>query len=205
MTMSEANRLESLWSGEFGDDYVDRNLDAYEHRGGFWEPLVRALQPASALEVGCNVGGNLQWIAPIVGPRRVYGIDVNRKAVEFLRERLPGVQAFEGSARSLPFPDASIDLVFTMGVLIHQPDESLPVVMGEMVRVANRYVLCGEYYDESTVEVSYRGHEGALFRRDYGGMFASRFSDRLRLVRREFLSRETGWDDVTVWLFEKRP
>ena len=34
---AEAQRLESLWSGDFGDQYVDRNLGAYDLRAPFWE------------------------------------------------------------------------------------------------------------------------------------------------------------------------
>ena len=90
-------------------------------------------------------------------------------------------------ARELPVADRSVDLVFTMGVLIHQPEETLVKVMSEMVRVSRRYVLCGEYYDATTVEVPYRGHEGALFRRDYGGLFEELFPYELQLVRQGFL------------------
>lgn len=201
-TMTEAGRLEQLWSGEFGDDYVDRNLSAYEVRAAFWDALLTEFPCESALEVGSNVGGNLQWVARRVAAERVVGVDVNRKALSLLRERVPGVQALYGSARELPVPDRSIDLVFTMGVLIHQPEESLPAVMDEMVRVSSRYVLCGEYFDEVTTEVQYRGHEGALFRRDYGGLFAERFPE-LSLVRTGFLSRDDGWDDITWWLFTR--
>lgn len=203
MTTSEAQRLEQLWAGEFGDAYVDRNLGAYERRGEFWRPMIRELAPGSVLEVGCNVGGNLQWIAAEIGEQRCYGVDVNEKALEVLQERLPGVHTMRTAARDMPFPDRSIDLVFTQGVLIHQPEESLGAVMDEMVRIARRFVLCGEYYDDDTTEVPYRGHEGALFRRDYGRLFAERLPESLRLVRQGFLGREDGWDDVTWWLFER--
>ena len=93
--------------------------------------------------------------------------------------------------------------VFTMGVLIHQPDDTLPLVMAEMVRCARRWVLCGEYHDTESVAVPYRGHEGALFRRDYGGLFQQLFPE-LQLQDEGFLGKEQGWDDVTWWLFEKR-
>ena len=63
-------------------------------------------------------------------------------------------------ARDLPVGDRSIDFVFTMGVLIHQPEETLDKVMSEMVRASSRYVFCGEYFDTETVEVPYRGHDG---------------------------------------------
>ncbi|HUI47399.1 MAG TPA: pseudaminic acid biosynthesis-associated methylase [Acidimicrobiia bacterium] len=200
---SEAERLEQLWSGEFGDEYVDRNLAAYERRGSFWLPLIDELQPESVLEIGANVGGNLQWIAQRVPASRIAAVDVNAKALRLLDERVPGVRAMYAPAREIPIADRSVDLVFTMGVLIHQPEESLAKVMSEMVRTSRRWVLCGEYYDDGTVEVPYRGHEGALFRRDYGGLFEELFPFELALVRQGFLSEEDGWDRTTWWLFER--
>jgi pseudaminic acid biosynthesis-associated methylase len=203
MTISEAERLEALWSGDFGNDYVERNIRAYHERGGFWTSLLRAMRPANVLEVGSNVGGNLQWVGQVVPPQHVVGIDVNRMALHELEERLPGVRGVESSARELPFADRSFDLVFTMGVLIHQPEESLGAVMDEMVRVSNRYVLCGEYYGEETTEIPYRGYRNALFRRDYGGLFATRFRGQLQLAFSGFLGTEDGFDNVTWWLFER--
>jgi pseudaminic acid biosynthesis-associated methylase len=203
MSTSEAERLEALWAGQFGDDYVERNLRAYEERGPFWASLLSAVRPSSVLEVGSNIGGNLQWVTKHVAPEHVAGVDVNKKALHQLRTRLPGVRAEWSTAKELPFDDRSFDLVFTMGVLIHQPEQSLPVVMDEMVRVADKYVMCGEYFDEETVEIGYRGHSGALFRRDYGGLFAMRFEGTLRLRLTGHLDAEDGFDDLTWWLFER--
>jgi len=199
-------RLEHLWAGEFGDEYVERNADAERGREGFWTDVVDRLRPASALEVGCNVGGNLRWLAEKLGPENVAGIDVNERALQTLRERLPGVDVRTAVARSLPFENASFDLVFTMGVLIHQPTEDLTAVMAEIVRCSRRWVVCGEYYDEAEVEVPYHGERGALFRRDYGALYVDTFPE-LRLAATGFLSRgpDSSWDDVTWWAFEKSP
>jgi len=38
----------------------------------------------------------------------------------------------------LPVGDRSVEFVFTMGVLIHQPEETLEKVMSEMVRASSR-------------------------------------------------------------------
>jgi len=78
----------------------------------------------------------------------------------------------------------------------------LPLVMSEVVRVTRRYVLAGEYYAPETVEVPYRGLQGALFKRDYGKLYAELFPG-LALVDNGFLDSEAGFDDVTWWLFEK--
>ena len=104
--------------------------------------------------------------------------------------------------RELPFRDRWFDLVFTMGVLIHQPESTLPLVMAEIVRCSRRYVLCGEYFAEQTIEVPYRNQSGALFKRNYGRIYQELFPE-LRLIQRGFLGRDEGWDDVTHWMFEK--
>jgi pseudaminic acid biosynthesis-associated methylase len=198
---AEATRLEQLWGGEFGDDYVDRNT-AFDHREEFWRERLEAIRPQRTLEVGCNVGGNLQWVAEILPPRDVFGVDVNEKALIELSRRVPGVNAVWSPARELPFRDRWFDLVFTMGVLIHQPDATLPLVMAEMVRCSRRWVLCGEYHAPEAVEISYRGQQGALFKRDYGALFLDLFPE-LTLREQGFLGRNQGWDDVTWWLLER--
>jgi spore coat polysaccharide biosynthesis protein SpsF len=197
----EARRLEALWAGDFGDDYVDRNTD-FSHREPFWNAIVARTSCSSVLEVGCNIGGNLEWLSRHIPATSVYGIDINRKALEVLHRRVPGVNALSGPARDLPFRDRLFDLVFTMGVLIHQPDATLPLVMSEMVRCSRRWLLCGEYFADESTPIVYRGHEGALFKRDYGALFAELFPE---LVPRDsgFLGRADGWDDVTWWLFER--
>jgi pseudaminic acid biosynthesis-associated methylase len=200
-----ADRLEQLWAGDFGDEYVERNSEAAAGRGEFWRNQIARLGPKTALEVGCNVGANLRWLAELIGPDNVAGIDINERALEILRDHIPGIDVRRAAARALPFPDASFDLVFTMGVLIHQSPQELDHVMAEIVRCSSRYVLCGEYYAEELTEVPYRGQDGALFKLDFGARYSDLFPE-LRLVDRGFLPRVEGvWDDVTCWIFEKRP
>jgi pseudaminic acid biosynthesis-associated methylase len=200
----ETARLESLWAGDFGDDYVDRNIGAAEGRESFWRSLIETHDVGSALEVGCNVGANLRWVAELLGPERAAGVDVNEKALSLLGKRVPGVDARLAAGRALPFADGSHDLVFTMGVLIHQPTDELRKVMAEIVRCSSRLVLCGEYYSAEDEEVPYRGERGALFKRDYGGLYLEWFRE-LRELDRGFLSKADGpWDDLTYWVLEKR-
>jgi ubiquinone/menaquinone biosynthesis C-methylase UbiE len=104
-------------------------------------------------------------------------------------------------AAAMTFADSSFDVVFAAYVLPAVPDHRK--VMSEMVRVSKKYVFCGEYYDTETVEVPYRGQEGALFRRDYKRLFEELFPDELALVREGFLGPEDGWDRDTWWLFER--
>lgn len=199
---AEVRRLEKLWSGRFGDDYVNRNSAAARHRRPFWQGMLCRHPAESILEIGCNIGANLTWIAEMASGREICGIDINANALAILRRDHPELKLIRSNARQLPFPTARFDLVFTMGVLIHQPPDSLARVMEEIVRCSRRYVLCGEYYAEQETEVPYRGQSGALFKRDYGRIYQELFPF-LALREQEELTRSQGWDDVTCWLFEK--
>lgn len=198
----EVQRLEQLWSGEFGDAYVERNSRAGDLRGPFWREILEAFPASRVLEVGCNLGANLRWIADRLPPGEAYGIDINQKAIQSLHAEIPAINALLGAARELPFRDCWFDLVFTMGVLIHQPPEILPIVMSEVVRCSRRWVLCGEYFAEQPTEVPYRGETRTLFKRDFGGTYQRLFPG-LTLRKKGFLSRADGWDDVTYWMFER--
>jgi pseudaminic acid biosynthesis-associated methylase len=205
MTADEqaVQRQEALWSGEFGDHYLERNRGAGTSREPFWSALHAAHPFDSVLEVGCADGGNLRSLARLVEPSRIYGVDINALAVRELRGALPDVNAVQGSAADLPFRDGFVDLAFTAALLIHQPPDVLPTVMNEVVRCSRRYVLCGEYHADGVEEVPYRGQRDVLFKRDWGALYEELFPE-LRLLERSFQSRaDSGWDDVTFWLFEK--
>jgi pseudaminic acid biosynthesis-associated methylase len=199
----EIRRLESLWGGEFGQAYTDRNANAGAGRQKFWRSIVRLTRPQRVLEVGCNLGANLSAFTDVLPPRGLWGIDVNEHALARLRARLAGVNAVHGAARDLPFRDGWFDLTFTCGVLIHQPPQALPLVMSELVRVSRRFVLAAEYAAKEPTEVPYRGHSGALFKRDFGALYRELFP-QLEQRRNGFLGRDQGFDDVTWWLFEKK-
>lgn len=199
---SQIRRLEQLWAGEFGDAYVERNREVAQHRTPFWREILGEFPADRVLEVGCNLGANLVAITERVRPADVFGVDVNQKALELLRASIPGVNAVSSPARELPFRDRWFDLVFTVGVLIHQPPAVLPIVMAEIVRCSRRFVLCGEYFAPTLTEVPYRGEQGALFKRDFGALYQELFPE-LRLLKQGFLGRDAGWDDVTYWVFER--
>jgi pseudaminic acid biosynthesis-associated methylase len=196
-------RLEALWAGSFGHDYVTRNQQAGLMRSAFWKDFVGRYTPRSLLEVGCNLGANLEWLTPLCPEGQVVGLDINQHALRELRRRVPNVQACLASATQLPFADEQFACVFTVGVLIHQSDAALPRVMAEIHRCARRWILCAEYYAPQRVEVPYRGQTGALIKRDFGGLYEAQFPG-LQRAEKGFLPRSAGWDDVTYWVFDKQ-
>jgi pseudaminic acid biosynthesis-associated methylase len=198
----EVVRLEQLWEGEFGDAYVDRNRVLDPRRATFWHRLLADFPIQSVLEIGCGQGGNLKPISEAPAAPGVWGVDVNASTLARIRANVPEVNAIKAVARDLPFRDRWFDLVFTMGVLIHQPDETLPLVMNEIVRCSRRYVLWGEYFAEQRTVVPYRGEDGALLKRDYGRIYHELFPELV--VRAEgYLAPEDGFDRTTWQLLEK--
>jgi pseudaminic acid biosynthesis-associated methylase len=199
----EATRLERLWAGEFGSAYADRNPIHDDRRAAFWDGLLDRHPIRSVLEVGCGQGANLAPIAHRLEPSDVWGVDVSVEALERARVHAPGANVVRSPARRLPFRDGLVDLAYTVGVLIHQPEESVGEVVDEIVRCSRRYVLWAEYHAEQTEEVPYHGQSGSLFRRDYGALYAARHPE-LAIVEEGFLDKDSGFDRVTWQLLERR-
>jgi SAM-dependent methyltransferase len=94
----------------------------------------------SILDVGCNVGAGLER-AYRMGISNLYGIEINRHAVEAARERLgrlPGVDVsriVHGSADALPFSDASADVAMAIETMEHVPAPLRSAMVREVWRV----------------------------------------------------------------------
>jgi len=151
------NQLER-WQGRFGDDYSKRND---------YDPKLRleafkALIPngvRSVLEVGCNIGNNLETISAL-GIPTVVGIEPNVKAARIGKER--GRTIIIGEALNLPIEGSTYDLVFTAGVLMHIPDYR--DAMREIWRVTRKYALAIEYMGDGE-SITYHGNDDMLWRR----------------------------------------
>ena len=197
-----AGELEELWAGEFGDAYVGRNAPTMDVRGPFWARMLDKYPARRVLEVGCANGANLHEMARLLPAHDLWGADLNHQALDTMRQTIPGVNGVYSVARELPFRDRYFDLVFTVGLLIHQPDSTLGMVMSELVRCSNRWVMCGEYQADEPTDVNYHGMAGVLTKRDYGRLYQDLFPG---LVRREelFLTKEEGFDRVTFDVFER--
>ena len=84
--------------------------------------------------------------------------------------------------------------------------DALPKVYEKLYQSSKRYVFLWEYYNSAPVEVSYRGHSGKLFKRDFAGEMMDRFPD-LELKDYGFVyHRDPVFpaDDSTWFLMEKK-
>lgn len=190
-----------LWTSEFGRDYTDRNDHAKPERVVAWRRLLDGIAPRRTLEVGCNVGWNLSYLR-LLGVDGVVGVEPQSYAVTRARMRAPELDVIQGDAFDLPFKDGWFDLAFTSGVLIHIAPASIGAALDEMYRVSRRWIIAIEYDHTTEQEVSYRGHTAALWKRDHGALWQTRFP-ALREVRRLELGAADGYDDCTAHLFEK--
>lgn len=87
------------------------------------------------LDIGCGTGLNLKWLERYAKAEAVKGLDVEKTALDFCRERGENFLT-QASATELPFSDASFDLVTSFDVLVQIPGEKADEkAIAEMHRV----------------------------------------------------------------------
>jgi len=198
---------ERLWAGEFGNDYITRNRDGAlldNNRALFEKILSHTQDVTSAIEFGSNIGNNLRALRQLLPAAELHSVEINAQAAAEI-EAWGGATVEVASLMDFE-PTSQWDLSFTKGVLIHLPPESLPDVYDKLVAASSRYVMVCEYYNPSPVEVSYRGHEHALFKRDFAGEILNAHPE-LRLVDYGFTYHRDPkhpLDDSTWFLMEKQ-
>ena len=197
---------EEFWAGKFGDDYLERNQSAQLRASNlalFSRVLTNTQNICSSIEFGANTGLNLISIRQLRPKIDLAAVEINRSAVEKLKQ-IEGIDVYHGSINEFT-PQRRYDFVFTKGVLIHLSPETLPQVYEKMYTTSSRYICVAEYYNPSPVEVTYRGHSGKLFKRDFAGELLEKYKD-LRLIDYGFsYHRDPVFpqDDITWFLFEK--
>lgn len=212
-----SSRQTDIWSGSFGQAYTERNRFAdaeafnafYVERFGLTRDelndrhLGNLPRDLRILEVGCNIGNQLEAIHRL-GFQRLYGVELQRTAVETAHRERPELNIIEGSAFDLPFRDGFADLIFTNNVLIHIAPDDLERVMDETYRVSRRYIWGFEYYAPTLVEVPYRGHDSLLWKADYAQIFLDRFDDLSLVNMQMFRYRDDPALVDKMYLLEKR-
>jgi pseudaminic acid biosynthesis-associated methylase len=203
-------KQEAFWAGEFGNDYIGRNEDLPESLAGNLFFFARALEklrpaPTSICELGANIGLNLRALKLLFPRAHQTCVEINAQAVERLRRDGVGDDVVHDSILNF-LPARQSDLVLIKGVMIHLNPEVLPEVFRKLADCSARHVLIAEYYNRRPEEILYRGHEGKLFRRDFGGDFMAAcpefaLADYGFSYHRDLRERQ---DDLTWFLFERR-
>lgn len=212
---AKTTKQQSEWAGEWGREYTDRSPQSVEEfdrvylrdygvtRTAMNEDFLNAFpKDISILEVGANIGLELEFLRR-AGFSKLTGVEINSYAVEQAKKIHPEVIVIEGSGFDLPFDDASFDLVFTSGVLIHISPSDVKDIISQMHRISRRYIWGFEYYAPAYTEVTYRGNQDLLWKTDFCKLFLDTFSD-LSLVREQKYKMTDGKNESQMYLLEKK-
>jgi len=206
--MAFKTEQERFWHGEFGNNYIRRNCNRNTlacNTHFFASVFKRIVKIQSAIEFGANIGLNLSALALLFHDIDLSAVEINHKAVGELKRNLDTVTIYHQSILDFE-PDRTWDLAFTKGCLIHINPDMLSVVYELLYRSSGRYILLSEYYNPKPVDVTYRGHTGKLFKRDFAGDMLDIYDD-LRLCDYGFVYRRDNCfpqDDMTWFLMEKQ-
>lgn len=199
---------EIFWTGQFGDEYINRNDNEKliaSNIAMFSKILDGINYIESVIEFGANIGLNLKAMKSLLPKIELSAIEINQKAVTELQQLGEKINIYHKSILDF-IPEYKRDFVLIKGVLIHLDPTCLQDVYDKLYQTSNRYICIAEYYNPVPVEVSYRGHQGKLFKRDYAGEMLDKFMD-LRLIKYGFIyHRDPSFPqgDITWFLLEKK-
>ena len=199
-------KQEEFWSGEFGDEYIARNISDKLMASNlhFFSTILSGVDSIkSIIEFGSNVGMNLKAIKLLLPGSQLAGIEINEKAFKELLQ-IKDVKGYHTSILDFKI-DYPRDLVLIKGVLIHISPDELQSVYEKLYESSGKYICIAEYYNPTPVELNYRGHTGKLFKRDFAGELVKKYPD-LRLIKYGFAYHGDPLfpqDDITWFLFEK--
>ena len=142
--MKTKEELQEYWKNPDTDnnplDYLDNGITI--PRSDYLYKVISKYFGINAkiLELGNNVGRNLDYLFE-KGYTSLSGIEINKTAIAIMSEAYPecyqSIKVISGSIEDniKSFKDKEFDLVFTMAVLEHIPQES-EWVFNEMVRIS---------------------------------------------------------------------
>ena len=179
--MNYKTEQEIFWSGDFGNDYIERNQGDQlinSHLIFFSKILKSTPKVQSIVELGCNIGLNLQALHRINNNFKLCGYEINKTAAQKSKE-LNIAEIRQGTILDALPNDVQYDISFTKGVLIHINPTELHKVYDNLFNLSKRYIVISEYYNPTPVEVSYRGQREKLFKRDFAGELIDKYNLRL--------------------------
>ena len=165
-----------------------------------WEQLG---QPNRILEVGCGVGAQLHFLAHRYPEAQLTGLDRSSEQLAKAASHLRGVELVQGQAESMPFADASFDLVCVYFVLEHVLEPSAVIREIDRVLSPSGFVAISEvhnpslyFYPACPAASAYWALYNRL-QRELGG-------DPEIGVKLPFLVRQPGWKQLNYSTFSPR-
>lgn len=201
-----------IWKSAFGEEWAKRNTNSQENinkRKMMFEMIFSKAEDlqklTSVLEIGASIGTNLIALHELTNAN-LFATEPNDFAFGELQKIpfLPKTNMTQETIFNMQFEDASMDLVFTSGVLIHVTPDDLIKATSEIVRISKKYVLCIEYFAHEPESIVYRGHKDLLFKRDFGSFYLDNHPE-LSIQDYGFLWQPaTGLGNMTWFLLKKQ-
>jgi len=207
MMESYKTKQENFWAGEFGDNYINRNMspELLASNTAFFSNIIQnTSQVNSILEFGANIGLNLKVLKALLPHAESSAIEINKNAVDILKNNINKGKIYHQSILDFKV-DYQRDFVFTKGVLIHLNPDELDRVYEILYESSQKYICVAEYYNPSPINITYRGHEGYLFKRDFASELMNKYSS-LQLINYGFAYHKDNnfrQDDITWFLMSK--
>jgi SAM-dependent methyltransferase len=152
---AECAEVASRYGQEYWDGPRQYGYGGYKYDGR-WRPIAQRMADhyglkagMRVLDVGCGKGFLLYELTQVVPGLEVCGLDISTYAIENAKPEVkPFLQA--GHAQSLPFPDASFDLVISINTLHNLYCYELDSALREMQRVTKKhaYLVVESYRNE---------------------------------------------------------
>lgn len=134
--------MNTIWSSyiqSIGTLYTSRALrfaDNFEER---YKEAFAIADKSKILEIGCGPGALAESLSRWYPDSKIYGVDRDDNFVNFAREKVSGVEFFEGDATQLAFDDCSFDVTISNTVAEHiEPSK----FYGEQYRVLKKNGVC---------------------------------------------------------------
>jgi SAM-dependent methyltransferase len=161
-----------------GDDW---NRKGHDWVKGYWESTkhphrrlvvdaISRFEPKSVLEIGCASAPNLRLLAEKYPKAEIWGVDINRKAVEygnkmFRKNGFKNVTLMVAQADKLLFAERTFDVVLTDAMLIYIGKDKIMDVMSKLIEIAKKGLVLVERHIEGVGSLGV--YKDGLWQRDY--------------------------------------
>jgi len=202
--MKNITEQEAFWKSTFTKDYIKRNKN-YNRIATIGKDLLEnKVNITSAIELGANIGFNLDALKKIYTNSETFGVEINKYAFKILKKKHNAI-----NKSILDFhTKKTFDLVMISGVLIHQDPSKLNKIYHLLNKLSKKYIYMNEYFNPSPVTLDYHGEKNKLFKRDFAKELWNKFP-KLELVNYGFHWKEDpfqkeNYDNANWFIFKKK-
>jgi ubiquinone/menaquinone biosynthesis C-methylase UbiE len=145
--ISDIEKLSQIYDKDYFENGIATKKSNYvdytwERLGSYFQKtakhIVDKFAPSSSLDVGCAKGFLVKALEDL--GIEAHGIDPSDYAFDEVPAEIIG-RTVKGIAQDLPFKDNSYDVVTCFDVMEHIPENDVPQVLSELLRVSKQWVI----------------------------------------------------------------